>query len=69
MTYTAVPNSQIWIDGVELVNVVSGDVTAAEAKAREAIDGGGAWFVFPYAGGHYTIWLSPSSSVIALYVG
>lgn len=63
-----VPYNRIWLDGVELVDVHSGDVSAAEADLRRIIDQGGGWFTFPFERGHYTIHASKDSTVIALYV-
>lgn len=59
---------RIWLDGVELTEIVSGDVSAAVEIFSSAIANGGGWVDFPFQGGYYSIHVAPSSSVIARHI-
>jgi hypothetical protein len=60
--------NRIWVDGVELSSIVSGDVSLAHQELRTAIGEAPVWWEFGYPGGAYIVHITSSTGVIVDYV-
>lgn len=60
--------NEIYLDGLLLDDVASGDVSFVADKLGEAIEKGGNWVTIPTGPGtRYELHVSPSSSVVVRY--
>lgn len=58
--------SAVWVDGVKL-DIIGGDVSDFEEKARDLIEKGGGWLYYPQPYVFYQLHISPSSSIVIRY--
>lgn len=60
--------NEIYVGGILLSDVASGDVSSVEVQLREAIEGGGGWVtVSTNSGSEYRIHVSGDTEIIARY--
>jgi hypothetical protein len=59
----------VWVGGVHLDRLVSGDIDARfEERFREAKAGPGEWVGISFPGGSYTVWVGPTTDVLFQHV-
>ena len=61
--------NQVWIGGVLLAEIPSGDVSFVDKETTKAKEKGGSWVVIPTAGvGSYRFWVDSATDVVIRYV-